>query len=126
MKYLSLLLPVSLALTACSSVDNKKNIESKSDSVYIEYSDSHHEHQRENKNFDTIVKINTLRRQDKISTEEKSVFKNITEVIQDKRSYPWVNINSRDSSASLSLHFNLNTISMIKIQLLKTIFMLQF
>jgi len=52
----------------------------------------------------------------KASTPDKLSFKNIAEVIQAKRSYPWVNLNLHDSSASLALHFNLITTDTLEVE----------
>jgi len=45
--------------------------------------------------------------------EKKLSFKNISDIVSDKKSYAWVNINPQDNSSSLSLHFNLETIDTI-------------
>jgi hypothetical protein len=48
-----------------------------------------------------------------LDKEEKLSFKNISDIVSDKKSYAWVNLNRQDNSSSLSLHFNLTTIDTI-------------
>ncbi len=45
----------------------------------------------------------------------KKSFKNIHDIITDKRSYAWVNRNAKDSSSSVAIHFNLNMVDTVAI-----------
>jgi hypothetical protein len=64
--------------------------------------------------FNNLASLDTIQSKIAVSSSGKVAFKNVKEVVQDKKTHPWVNVQGGKSSCAL--HFNLDNVDTLCIE----------